>query len=71
MPIGKVSALLSLKSARRHLERKYISTHSVQDYKILRTATNQYHRLIAYAKRQLNAQLIQSSIPTHVSSGKT
>ena len=56
-------ALLALKSARRHLERKYISTHSVQDYKILRTATNQYHKLIAHAKRQFNAQLIQSSIP--------
>ena len=56
-------ALLALKSARRHLERKYISTHSVQDYKILRTTTNQYHRLIAHAKRKFNAQLIQSSIP--------
>ena len=64
-------ALLALKSARRHLERKYISTNSVQDYKIIRTATNQYHKLIADAKRQFNAQLIQSSIPTHVSSGKT
>ena len=52
-----------LKSARRHLERKYISTHSVEDYKILRTATNQYHRLIAHAKRKFYAQLIQSSIP--------
>ena len=47
-------ALLTLKSSRRHLERKYISTHSVQDYKIL--------TLIAHAKRQFNAQLIQSSI---------
>ena len=56
-------ALLALKSARRHLERKYISTHSVQEYKILRTETNQYHELIARAKRQFNAQLIQSSIP--------
>ena len=34
-------ALLALKSASRHLERKYISTHSVSDYKILCTATNQ------------------------------
>ena len=64
-------ALLALKSARRHLERKYISTDSVQDYTILRTATNRYHRLIAHAKRKFNAQLIQSSIPTHVSPGKT
>ena len=56
-------ALLVLKSARRHLERKYISTHYVQDYKIQRTATNQYRKLIAHAKRQFNAQLIQSSIP--------
>ena len=56
-------ALLALKSARGHLERKYISTHSVLDYKILRTATNQYHKLIARAKRQFNAQFIQSSIP--------
>ena len=56
-------ALLALKSARRHLELKYIFTHSVSDYKILRTATNQYHKLIARAKRQFNAQLIQSSIP--------
>ena len=42
-------ALRALKSARPHRERKYISTHSVQDYKILRTATNQYHKLIAHA----------------------
>ena len=56
-------ALFALKSARRHLERKYISINSVQDYTILRTAANQYHRLIAHAKRKLNAQLIQSSIP--------
>ena len=33
-------ALLAVKSARRHLERKYISTPSVQDYKILCRATN-------------------------------
>ena len=63
-------ALLALKTARRHLERKYIAIHSVSDYKIICTATNQYHKLIAHAKRQFNAQLIQSSIPTHVSSGK-
>ena len=56
-------ALLAVKSARRHLERKYISTHSDSDYKILSTSTNQYHKLIAHAKRQFNAQLIQSSIP--------
>ena len=55
--------LLAPKSAPGRLERKYISTDSVQDYKILRTATNQYHKLIYHAKRQFNAQLIQSSIP--------
>ena len=56
------SALLALQSTRRHLERKYISTHSASDYKILCTITNQYDKLIARAKRQFNAQLIQSSI---------
>ena len=55
-------ALLTLKSAHRHLERKYISTHSASDYKIICTATNLYHKLIARAKIQLNAQLIQSLI---------
>ena len=41
-------ALLGLKFARRHLERKHVSNHS--DYKILRTSTNQYHKLIAVLK---------------------
>ena len=61
---GSISrvAKIALKSACRHLERKYISTHSVSDYKILRAATNQYHKVIARAKRQFNVQLIQSSI---------
>ena len=48
-------ALLALKSARRHLERNCISTHYVSDYKILHTATNQYHKLIARDKGQFNS----------------
>ena len=64
-------ALHALISARHHLERKYISTHSASNYKILLTATNQYHKLIARAKRQLNTELIQSSILNSRSSGKT
>ena len=42
-------ALLALKSARRHLERKYISTHSAADWKVLITAISQYHKLMARA----------------------
>ena len=41
-------ALLALKSARRQLERKSISTHSASDYTILRTTINHYHKLIAH-----------------------
>ena len=65
------AALLALKSARRHLERKYISAHSVSDYKILRTATNQYHKLIAHAKDNSLRNSFSHQSPTHVSSGKT
>ena len=56
-------ALQSLKSARRRRERIYSSSHSVSVYKTLNTATNKYHQLVACAKMNFNAKLIQSSIP--------
>ena len=42
---------LSLKSARRRLERTYIASHSIFDLKLLRSSTNRYHKFIAAAKK--------------------
>ena len=53
--------ILSLKSARRHLERTYIASHSIFDLKLLRPATNRYHRFIAADKKSFYASLVQSS----------
>ena len=64
-------ALLAVKSARRHLNRKYISTHSASDYTYLRTPTNQYHKLIARAKDNSVRNSFSHQFPTHVFSGKT
>ena len=55
------SEILSLKSARRRLERTYIASHSIFDIKLLRSATNRYHKFIAAAKRSFYASLVQSS----------
>ena len=49
--------ILSLKSVRRHLERTYIASH----IKLLRSATNRYHKFIAAAKKSFYASLVQSS----------
>ena len=53
--------ILSLKSARRCLERTYIASHSIFDLKLLRSATYRYHKFIAAAKKSFNASLVQSS----------
>ena len=68
---GGCLCLLALKSACHHLKRKYISTHSASDYKILCTATNQYHKLIARDKTQFNASSFSHQSSTRVSSEKT
>ena len=53
--------ILSLKSARRRLERTYIASHSILDLKLLRSSTNRYHNFIAAAKNSFHAALVQSS----------
>ena len=53
--------ILSLKSARRHLECTYIASHSTFDPKLLRSTTNHYHKFIATAKKSFYASLVQSS----------
>ena len=54
--------LLHLKTTRRYLKRIYCSTHSPLDIKIIRTATNKYHKFISFANRTYNSNLIFSSI---------
>ena len=54
--------LRKLKTAKRHLERIWSSSHSQQDLKNLRSATNHYHSAIIKAKRTYNSLLISSSI---------
>ena len=49
-----------IKSDRRHLERTYIASHSIFDLKLLRSATNRYHKFIVAAKKLFYAALIQS-----------
>ena len=53
--------ILSLKSARRRLERTYIASHSIFGLKLLRSVTNRYHKFIAAAKKSFYASLVQSS----------
>ena len=53
--------ILSLKSARRRLERTYIASHSIFDLKLLLSSTNCYHKFIAVAKKLFYAALVQSS----------
>ena len=54
-------ALAKLKSAKRHLERIWLRTRSLQDLQTLRTATNAYHSSILNAKRLFNSSLISAS----------
>ena len=54
--------LITFKKHRRHLERVYASSHTTQDFSLLRTATNRYHKLITHAKRLYNSNLVQSTI---------
>jgi len=54
-------SLKTLKLAKRHLERIWSRTHSFEDLKNLRSATNHYHAAIMKAKRTYNSSLISSS----------
>jgi len=54
--------LRKLKLAKRHLERIWSRSHSSDDLKNLRSATNHYHAAIIKAKRTYNSSLISSSI---------
>jgi len=54
-------ALKTLKLAKRHLKCIWSRTHSFEDYKNLRSATNHYHAAIMKAKRTYNSSLISSS----------
>ena len=56
------SALNKLKLAKRHLERIWSRSHSSEDLKNLRSATNHYHAAIIKAKRTYNSTLISSSL---------
>ena len=56
------SEIIKLKPSRRRLEHTYISSHSLLDYKILRTATNHYHRAISAAKKAYFSSRILSSL---------
>jgi len=54
-------ALKKLKLAKRHLERIWSRTHSFEDLKNLRSATNHYYAALIKAKRTYNYSLILSS----------
>jgi sugar-specific transcriptional regulator TrmB len=54
--------LRKLKLAKRHLERIWSRSHSSDDMKNLRSATNHYHAAIIKAKSTYNSCLISSSI---------
>ena len=56
------SEIIKLKFSRRRLERTYISSHSLLDFKILCTATNRYHRAISVAKKTYFSSRILSSL---------
>ena len=55
-------ALNKLKLTKRHLERVWSKSHSIEDLKLLRTASNHYHAAIIKAKRVYNSTLIASSL---------
>ena len=55
-----IPEILSLKSARRRLERTYNASHSFFDLKLLRSSINRYHKFIAAAKKSFYATLVQS-----------
>ena len=55
--------ILSLKSARRRLERTYIASHSIFDLKLLRSSTNRHHKFIVAAKSHSTPHL---SSPSHL-----
>lgn len=54
-------ALNKLKLAKRHLERVWSRSHSAEDLRALRSASNHYHSAIIKAKRDYNCSLISSS----------
>ena len=54
-------ALNKLKKAKRLLERVWSQSHSAEDLKFFRSATNRYHAAIIKAKRKFNSSLISSS----------
>ena len=56
------STLSKLKSTRRRLERVWLHTHSLQDLKLLRSATNHYHSAIIHAKKVYNSAVISSNL---------
>jgi len=62
-PINKwyTPASSALKTARRHLENLWLSTHSPHHLKILQTASNKYHSAIIAAKKRFKASLIAYS----------
>ena len=53
--------ILSLTSARRRLERTYIASHSIFDLKLLRSATNRYHKFIDILRLTCPVFRIQTS----------
>lgn len=55
-------ALNKLKSAKRHLEQAWSESHSSDDLKLLRSATNHYHAAVIKAKRNFNLSLISSQV---------
>ena len=56
------SALNKLKSAKRRLERAWSKSHSLDDLKLLRSATNHYNAAVIKAKRDFNTSLISSHV---------
>jgi len=54
-------ALKKLTLAKRHLEHIWSRTHSFEDHKNLRSATNHYHAAIIKAKWTYNSSLISSN----------
>ena len=61
-------ALNKLKLTKRHLERVWSKSHSIEDLKLLRTASNHYHAALIKGKRVYNSTLIASSLtnPRHL-----
>ena len=55
------SALNKLKLTCRHLQRSWSKSHSAEDLKLLRTATNKYHAAIVNAKRTYYSNLVSTN----------